>query len=1614
MPPAKLKEHDEEEGRTQLDQPMAAADDDDGDGLVSLEQFAEQGGGSELSDTSDDDGEGGGGGAALERSLAIDMSGGVLWSGVALWDNDPTAESTADDLHFSKGDIIHALADDIDEVGPDWAVGQIHGTADADHHGFFPVAFVRRLAAEELQRLQRAPAAAPEPGPEPGPGAAPLSTEAAHARTEIEEERQKAAQAVAGAQEADAARARAESQLAEAREAMERAEGEAQEARAAAQQDRRKAEEARASSLSEREHARDAGFMLAQQCFLLAQAQAQELVALAMETAELSAMGEEEPSDARIDTVPSAAADRSAVDKAEQEVAEAWKVAEEQAARFAQQAARMSEAAEARGLEDVAGVPADDYGAVLEQLAEEQTRREGAEKAAAEAKIELQAAQRAAAGTAAASSVGANLEDLKVQLERERAARMNAEAEAARARESAHRQSTSCGTADQKPTAAEQVANDELQRALENAAAERKARAAAERQTQEVQAQLRAAQELARRAGSAAEAGELASAEAVAATHGAAEKSAELEQAATTIQRCYRGNAARMDLEEQGLAATQIQCGYRGSAARRDLAKKRQKFQTDLEEAARQTEAAAAAAATMHAHAQREEESECPSVEEQELEAFTQALTERGSGSECRPMPAPDADPPLAELLTTDAEQNAAWLSRATDELRHLSEVMSEILAENPELSLEQVQEALAHAKGTRKIVGEAEYRAYSRAKLSATNLDDEMARAQRADRVQPSQTGRPANVARPTAVRGRAHRGGTPVTSTGETATADASNCQLPASTRRRVAKMIDAQAENTPVGGSTMPTQQRKIAAFTMMGSPRGGTFENSTQEPRPPLSKRRGATPAPKSGRRTGKRKQKLQPGRDDVSSARSNRRSDLEDADVNQTASTTALKPASKARRPKPPKRPASASAEPGSGALGSGNTIRHTCSTRHSDTRIGAAPIRPAASGRIPKPPYQDTRGSGARDDITLIDDARRLMDEVARLAGARPEYSRGDAGEVESVPHAAGEPSAQAVDVLGALPPAMIDGLAEVMRTDNRDLRRRAAAVAGVLLEGDIGALQQALVDAGEAKKLAGPATLVARQGGQKSETGLVTEEEALRAEWDRAAVAEHVAERGSGSSGGAGYVRPNSASAAFRCASAGASSAAGEGRSATSNTSSKNGRWSLGRRTPPHLRKDKDDNPGLTRPAYPDKLSRLSSGVAAPCFTDLTPLARERRQNAAMVQALRASGGDVKRVLKVVRKHNRTQRNTDKRLSQPNVDHSGGVASARHESSRAHTEILPVFVRTKESSKPQKRPQSAPKERGGGHEEDSSADATRTGDGGATGTSRRPMQPRPVTAQADGNADKIPIRRRPLSASPRSRRARQSPEVSGAVNPSKKNDDTAEVFRSRSPRRNPVSKTTCCGTGTVDARAMDSKPKQKRQPRAHRDPQVQHPVRQQAQKQGQQHDTTVEVTSESVVPAQPGIAADTFPTAPPPLWQQQQGSSWDYQQTSKQYGVAFEGKRVAHPSGRQSIADAPTVGTTVVMLTRASSSSTATAAQEYGRQSAGGTRRKLPCRGVRGAGRSVAVGVASIVKAHRRNSTPRVSDSRIQEMQVRTLLGAFCSHSIYVVPFRRSSLCLT
>ena len=150
------------------------------------------------------------------------------------------------------------------------------------------------------------------------------------------------------------------------------------------------------------------------------------------------------------------------------------------------------------------------------------------------------------------------------------------------------------------------------------------------------------------------------------------------------------------------------------------------------------------------------------------------------------------------------------------------------------------------------------------------------------------------------------------------------------------------------------------------------------------------------------------------------------------------------------------------------------------------------------------------------------------MEQIAKLAGGRV-----DGAPVAENERQTGEPPVRPADVLGELPRAMVDGLAEIMRTDNQELRRRAAAVAGVLLEGDIGTLQQALADA----------SLAGRQGNQTGGRAPATEEEVLRAEWDRAAVAEHAAEQQRVGRSAHGHIRPNGGTPLFDYGSGDASS---------------------------------------------------------------------------------------------------------------------------------------------------------------------------------------------------------------------------------------------------------------------------------------------------------------------------------------------------------------------------------------------------------------------------------------------------------------------------------------
>eukprot|EP01043_Picozoa_sp_COSAG02_P071318 COSAG02_NODE_12985_length_1464_cov_2.155311_1_plen_445_part_10 len=403
------------------------------------------------------------------------------------------------------------------------------------------------------------------------------------------------------------------------------------------------------------------------------------------------------------------------------------------------------------GLEDAAGV-LDDYESVLEQLAEEAAKREAAEKVVAETEAKLQAAKNAAA-TWDSDTAQLEMANLKVQVERERAARTKAEAEAAQACEIARSQATET---------AEKLRHGELQTALEQVAAEQKARAAAERQTRLSQAQVEAAQQAARQAASEAEAEKVARLAAEAAMVATTAKSAELEQAATRIQSTHRGRAARRELEEQHLAVAKIQSTHRGNAARKNLDKQHQaatKVQAVRRgNAARRTDRVVPATLIGELCGQREDGSKRPSVEEQELEAFTKAIVERDLEPEPEPEPEPEEESP-PELVSSDAKRNAASRAEAADESQLLSEIMSELLVENPELSSEQVREAVVQAKGRRRLVAQAEYQAYARTKLSTRNLDGEMAQAVEACSYE---AGTPAGEVRPKSVRGRARRCGT------------------------------------------------------------------------------------------------------------------------------------------------------------------------------------------------------------------------------------------------------------------------------------------------------------------------------------------------------------------------------------------------------------------------------------------------------------------------------------------------------------------------------------------------------------------------------------------------------------------------------------------------------------------------------------------------------------------------------------------------------------------------------------------------------------------------------------------------------------------------------------
>ena len=1642
--------------------------------------------------------------AQTDTSLAIDLGKAPLWTAIALWDNDSSHDSTEDDLHFRKGDIIDVVAEDIEEVGPEWAVGQIAGTTDAGHHGFFPLTYVRRLTDGELAQL-RPPQPEPEPEPEQEPELEPEPEQVPEPPREAwqvaaegaaEEGDMAAAETAAAAKEAAAAAETARAEIEREREARIQAEQDAEEARGAAEaihaaatakiqaekqsaavemaamKEKLAAAQSQVAQLQESSAAAESSQRTVDLDLpdpgsgrALAEAEAQPVVALAMGQAdEVAQTGVSEKDwltenqmeaieSLRTEMATQIEAEKAARVAAEQEAISLRKLAEEQAARFADQATRMTAARSSSADEESMGEGmAEEYSALLEQVASEEAMREAAEKQAVHAQTELVAAQEAvkvvekrlrsrsrvaekevaavqekldaekasvlelkeeiavaeadieaqarfvaseagagaeghsgsAGGGDASDSLAAELAvaeleeektaraELKEELQEEKTARAAAEQAAEEARENADQQAERfAAKAEEMSTAAEEAKNEEMNKVMAEVASLVGGSKELEEEIRKQQSELVAAHEAARVAQDEAAAekrGRLA-AEAVSVRSLAGERYAMAEMneqaAATSIQSRQRGKTARKELKEQRHAATKIQAVHRGKASR--------KKPVDLAAGGERRPKTSLAGRT---------------EEEVKLAAFTNALAAP------EPEPEPEREQPLSD---SDTERNAVWLATAGEEAKVLSEVMSELLAENPELSQEQIQEAVKASKGNRKIVPNMKFQEYVKEKLSTKNLDDEL------KEVAVSLRGKES---RPRSVRGRAKRGGSPkggvapsqsaaVKAVNRSAQQDTSTSNLPASSQRRMAKMQEQEAEAAENGspfGQGRPTpkialpkgkaagdrgggrRSKKDPAFSMMGSPRDPESPSGSPGPRPrPPSKKRAAGHGRKGV------KQNL-----------------LASAAEDRADTAAAAAAVEQPKQPKPPKKQKPTNGSGSSSARG-GRKVR---SARRSEARIGAGPIRPAASGRIMDPPPSD--GNGGRDwsDGTLVDEAQRLMAEVAALAGDSGDSTH----EIK--------PSQRATDVLGALSPAMVDGLAEVMRTDDLQLRRRAAAVAGVLLEGDLGALTQALSDAVEAKKVERWNNVGVGARGSGSDQGA----EELRALWDNEAAAEHEAGtalrggspvRGGGRKAGrtGGYNRPASAGDTLEREAAAAAPTSSDpdsggytsGRVGTNGTgtggSSANGRWAVGRRTPPHLRKDKDDNPGMVRPAYPDKLSRISSGVAAPCFADLTPLARERRQKHARVQALRASGADARPVIWEVRQYSRTQRKADKRLSRPLMDHSDG-SQWRPQSSRAHNDLVTAGVKTKDrgrapSGSPDKaRPVSAPKER----ETATASEAQK-----AMNVARRnPKHPRPKSAVSGRGKSS-----RPATASPkRGKSAGASPEK------------------------------TVGGKGSMQdwalERELEQTNRQLREQRAAEEHEA-------ARGHHGEGSVALQVVTNAVTSARVGIEVampygPPLHTAPLPLWQQQQlaagggkqtvrhrprsansprgrssgsnsgppkktkaGGVENWGSTSASVGVMYAGTQPAHPSGRESVIERPTVGATV-LVTRpgtAGSSRGQTTGGDYGRRTPHGSKRApQPQKGARGAGRSVAVGVAvPKILPNRPNDTPRTSDPVINDM---------------------------
>ena len=576
----------------------------------------------------------------------------------------------------------------------------------------------------------------------------------------------------------------------------------------------------------------------------------------------------------------------------------------------------------------------------------------------------------------------------------------------------------------------------ELEGAIAQAESERQNRLAAEAQMQATQTELQAAQAAAARQSAAAPAEDV---------QQTARRSAEFEAELREAQeRAEREEQARREAEQR-VQNTEAELRAALEAARSAQSAAQLAEQVQLAEQAEAATALARASVEMERALAAEEEAE----DERRADAIL-AAHER-------------SPPAAAPLVTMTGIVEPEPEPEPEDEAEVMKGVIAEIMAENPGLSEEQCREAVHAAKGSHPVLGDKEFTAFARQKLGR-NLEEDLRKAGRGKRVGSSPR---RSKGRPRSVRGRARRGGGRV------------------QPQRHAVALHDYPAAGTDGAEGDLHLSEGDVVVVTdasgewwrgyVQSDPRAtpGTFpSNFVKEMSAPPDWRSSPTQSPAVGAAV-RDAEAFAHGKDGLPTStkrRLNRMAEEKDSTDGAVKAT----PVSPSPRPRPPSRkrghsarrtgrkvstPAAEPAESSAAAKEEdekpkaktakskrkpkppkrrrgGGSAR---AARRSEARIGAGPIRAYASGRGKEQLVQPE----ARDwsDGKLVDEAKRLMSEVQDIA----EQAAGSAE--------AGTASSEvAAGVLSALPPAMVDGLAEVLRTDDLELRKRAAAVAGVLV----------------------------------------------------------------------------------------------------------------------------------------------------------------------------------------------------------------------------------------------------------------------------------------------------------------------------------------------------------------------------------------------------------------------------------------------------------------------------------------------------------------------------------------------------------------------------------